>query len=111
MSERLQQALAELVEISKRETSKTATMWVQPMDEGWSYELHFSSEELAATHALTDEIASLMNFRVTFPLFRYRHPSLKTDDEENAFDFGLPERAHVESRFRVRTAKAIKTES
>lgn len=73
MSEhRIGQVLAELKELSGRRTEKAVTMWVQPIDEGWSCELDLSNEELEIANELAAELSGLMDFKVTFPSFPYR---------------------------------------
>lgn len=69
---RIEEIIAELYIISERQTEKTVTMWIQPIDEGWSCEFDFSNEELNLTNDLTEELNGLMNFRVSFPLFAYK---------------------------------------
>ena len=65
--------IAELQRISGQPSEKTVTMHIMPMDENWSYELHFSDEERDSdeTHDLIAELGDLMRFRVTTPTFPY----------------------------------------
>lgn len=69
---RIREIIAEMNEISKRQSEKTCTMCIQPIDEGWSCEFDFSNEELDLTNDLTDELNGLMNFRVSFPVLAYK---------------------------------------
>lgn len=68
---RIKEILAEMQLMSKTVSDKTTTMWVQPRDEAWAYELDFSDDELKLAQELASELHSLMEFRVTFPLFPY----------------------------------------
>lgn len=70
--ERIRELIAELKKISERQTEKTVTMWIQPLDENWSYELHFSNEERDLTYELLAELNALMKFRISTPVFPYR---------------------------------------
>lgn len=67
---RIKEILAEMKLMSKNVSDKT-TMWVQPRDEAWAYELDFSDDGLKLVQELASELHSLMEFRVTFPLFPY----------------------------------------
>ena len=68
---KIQDVIDELKRISETQSTKTVTMWIQPMDEGWSYEFDFSAEEMDLANELTGELDFLMNFRVSFPTFPY----------------------------------------
>lgn len=68
---KIKDVIAELSEVSARKSQKKVTMWLQPIDENWFYELHFSSEELALTSNLIDELHHLMEFRLSTPTFPY----------------------------------------
>ena len=69
---RLAKVIADLTEISERESQKVVTMWIQPVDESWSCELNFSNEELELTNDLVSELHELMEFRVSTPVFPYK---------------------------------------
>ena len=69
---RITEIIAELNKISGCKTQKAVTLWIQPIDEGWSCEFDLSREELDLTNDLTEELNEIMNFRVSFPLFAYK---------------------------------------
>ena len=69
---RFKEIIAGLKKLSEIPSTKAVTMWIQPIDDGWSYEFNFSEEEMNAAHELCAELDSLLNFRVTFPTFAYR---------------------------------------
>lgn len=71
-NDRISDVIFELKKISDRQSKKTVTMWIQPIDENWFHELHFSDDELDLTNELTEELNHLMEFRVSMPLFSYK---------------------------------------
>lgn len=69
---RINSIIAELQILSNQVSKKSVTMWIQPKEESWSCEFHFSDEEGRAADDLCGELRSLMNFMVTMPRFPYK---------------------------------------
>lgn len=71
-SDRINEIILILKELSNRGTKKSVTMCIQPTEESWGCELHFSKEELDIANEMNAELFSLMNFKVQMPVFPYQ---------------------------------------
>lgn len=71
-SDRINEIILKLEELSNRGTKKSVTMWIQPTEAPWGCELHLSKEELDIANELNAELFSLMNFKVQMPVFPYK---------------------------------------
>lgn len=72
---RIDQILGLLQALSDQISKKTLTMWINPREDHWSCEYHFSEDELCAAEPLIAELYELMEGKVAMPTFAYKDKS------------------------------------
>lgn len=69
---RIQEITSILQKLSDSDSQKIVTIWIAPLEKSWSYEFHFSSDEMDTAQELTSEIYALMEGKVEMPTFAYQ---------------------------------------
>lgn len=65
-------AISALEELSARNTEKTVTVWLAPLNESWFHEFHFSDQESLIADQINTEIYELMDGLVTMSSFAFQ---------------------------------------